>query len=180
MDRSSRDLGVRLLLGLLALSLPLAGPAGATPWDTSPMGIAMGGAHMAAARDVDAVLVNPANLALAENSRFAVNLMAVRAQAANAGLNLSDIERFLTSDLSTEEKEHLLAAFEGDILGLDASGQLESVGFAMRGFAFSTGTYALADAQASRDLVSLLLDDNVLDRTYSMAGTGDPRRSSRR
>jgi len=131
----------------------------------------MGGAYTAVARDVDAALVNPANLGLAGNAHCAVRLLGVNMQAGYAGLNLSDIDAFVGDDLSDEKKAALMASLRGDEVALDADGHVESIGIAMRGFALTTGTYALADARAPRDVVALLLDENELGRTYSFEGT---------
>ncbi|HWN80587.1 MAG TPA: hypothetical protein VNM87_00685, partial [Candidatus Udaeobacter sp.] len=165
MDVSSNGLRAAGLAAWIVIgSTPIA--ASAAPWSLSPAGLGMGGAYTAVARDVDAALVNPANLALDGNHNCAVKLVGLNVQAGYAGLNLTDLRHFIDSDLNDSEKAALVASLKGDQVAVDADGHLESIGISLHGFALTTGTLALADVQASRDLVELLLDENELGRTY--------------
>ena len=171
MDVSSNGMRAAGLAAWIVIGgTPIA--ATAAPWTLSPAGLGMGGAYTAVARDVDAALVNPANLALDGNHACAVKLVGMTAQAGYAGLNLTDLRHFVDSDLNDEQKAALVASLKGDEVAVDADGNLESIGVSMHGFAITTGTLALVDARAPRDLVELLLDENELGRTYNFAGTG--------
>ncbi len=132
--------------GVLAV---LSAAPGAVAGDqTNVRGLGMARSSVAASRGLDAVGINPANLALDDDATVTLSLLPLGIGVGSDFLTYGLYNRFFTGvdsptgrvarDLSESDKQQLLDAFPGGTGRIDASGEVRPIGLAIRFGHFAT------------------------------------------
>ncbi len=155
-------------IGLILAACPaLRGPAACAQGQVRAWG--MGGALTAAARGLEAVQYNPANLALDHGS--SLGLPAAAAMVGNNSLSLDRYNEINGSYLDTADKDQLMADIPADGFGLDAEVSVSAVGFRSGPFAFSVGARGQGRGNLDRDYFDLALYGNQPGQTVDFSNT---------
>lgn len=172
------------------LAIALAAPAGAAAqWATGPVSGALGGAGMVWATGVDAVEMNPANLAFGRG--WSLSLLDVGAAGLLSGTTLADLREIATAagegdravvDRLPLDGFRVAAVTEGYGLSLGAeAADVPSPQAALPGFGLSWGpvglrvrSRVLADAAMSREVADLTVSGFNPERIreYAVRETG--------
>ncbi len=160
--RTQPVLRLAALLALLALAAPpaMAGDARA---------VAMGGAHTAAARGLDAAAWNPATLAFSPGTT--VGLAGVSLDLHNNSFSLGRYNEVSGATLSEADKADLLADIPDGGFRLDTVARAGAVGLQIGRLALSTGAVAAGRGNLDRDFFDLLLFGNELGQTVDFSDT---------
>ena len=118
----------------------------------------------------DAILNNPANLALPYNPVFSCKILDVIASVGNNSFNITQYNRCNGTFIDEIEKKSLLTSVpnRGLTIYADAKGTMPR--FNYRNWAVSVQTDAAAEARIPKDLIDLILNGNKLDYEYSSKG----------
>jgi hypothetical protein len=167
---------IRPLLSIGLLAVPAALPAqlpSATARST-----AMLQSYTAAARGYEAIVWNPALLAMPGRPGFSLNLAQVAADVHSNTLGPSDVLHYLNDTLDTAAKDKILAETRagGDsTLSLGATANAQALGLTIGPFGIMATGLGDASAAVSDDAVELALFGNVTRRApgqrYLAAGT---------
>lgn len=118
----------------------------------------------------DAILNNPANLALPCNPVFSCKILDVIASVENNSFNITQYNRYNGTFIDEIEKKSLLTSVpnRGLTIYADAKGAMPR--FNYRNWAVSVQTEAAAEARIPKDLIDLILNGNKLNYEYSSKG----------
>ncbi len=129
----------------------------------------MGGALTAAARGLEAVPYNPANLALDDGTSLGLASAAV--MVGNNSLSLDRYNEINGSYLDTADKELLMSDIPDEGFGLDADVRVSAAGFRSGPFAFTIGARGQGRGNLDRDYFDLALYGNQVDQTVDFSNT---------
>lgn len=161
-------LALAAALALIAAP-PAAVPAGAQG-NARAWGLA--GAYTAAARGLDAVAWNPANLALSPAGTFAVELASVAADLHNNAFTLSRYNEISGATLDDDDKRRLLADIPAGGFRLQADARASAIGLLYGPAALTFQGLAGAGGTVAKDFFDLALLGNPVDRAFRFDGTG--------
>lgn len=150
-------------LAVLALA---AGPARAQ----SPVRAwGMGGTGGAAARGLEAVTYNPANLAFSDGSSVGLAGAAVAVQ--NNALSLDRYNEITGAHLDSAAKAQLLSDIPEDGLSLDADVRASALGFQLGSFALTAGAVGTGHGNLDKDYFDVVLYGNPVGQTVDFSNT---------
>jgi hypothetical protein len=133
---------------LLALMLPGKPPETLAGEQTNIRGLGMARTSVAASRGLDAVGINPANLALQDDATVTISLMPVGIGVGSDFMTYGLYNKFFTGvesptgrvarNLSESDKQELLNAFPGGMGRISADAEVRPIGMAIRFEGFAT------------------------------------------
>ncbi len=159
----------RRLAALPALLLAVTLTADTAAAGGDARALAMGGAHTAAARGLDAAAWNPANLAFSPGTTL--GLAGVSTDVHNNSFTLDRYNEISGQTLSYSDKERLMSDIPADGFRLDAAVNAGAIGVQIGRFAFSTGATAAGCGNLDRDFFDLVLFGNELGETVDFSDT---------
>jgi len=176
--------------GLIAVSAALllasaAGPVLRAGDRTNIRGLGMAGTSVASSRGLDAVGVNPANLALPDDATVTFSLVPVSVGVGSDFLTYGLYNKFFTgvdsptgrvaTNLSESDKQQIIDAFPGGIGRIGADAELRPFGLAIRFGSFAT--FALtatervsASAAIPASYAKFLLEGMTPGSSYDFSG----------
>jgi len=174
---------IRIISAVLLISVTSrCAPAGD---QTNIRGLGMARASVASSRGLDAVGINPANLALPDGGTVAVSLMPSGVAVGSDFLTYGLYNKFFTGvesptgrvarNLSESDKQELLSAFPGGIGRIDAVAEGRPVGLAIRFGGFATFALTATERVAATALVpasyaQFLLEGVTPGSAYDFSG----------
>ena len=180
MKRVHRSLAAALLL------IAAPGTPGARAGDQSNVrGLGMAGASVAASRGLDAVGVNPANLALPDEGTVALGLLRAGAGVGSDFMTYGLYNKFFTGvesptgriarNLSEGDKQELIDAFPGGIGRIGADAEVRPIGLVLRfehfaTFALTATERVAASAQIPSSYARFLLEGVTPGSSYDFGG----------
>ncbi|MEZ4388675.1 MAG: DUF5723 family protein [Candidatus Krumholzibacteriia bacterium] len=153
------------LVGLACLLALAATPA----WAGDARAVAMGGAHTAAARGLDAAVWNPAALAFSPGTTL--GLAGVSVDLHNNSFSLGRYNEVSGAELSEADKQRLLADIPDGGFRLDTVARVGALGLQVGRLALSTGAVAAGRGNLDRDFFDLVLFGNELGETVDFSDT---------
>ena len=175
------------LTGIFSLLLMISClPAAATSGDqTNVRGLGMARTSVAASRGLDAVGINPANLALPDDGTVTISLLPAGVAVGSDFMTYGLYNKFFTGvesptgriarDLSEADKQELLNAFPGGTGRISAGAEVRPVGLALRFGSFAT--FALtatervaASASIPSSYARFLLEGMTPGSAYDFSG----------
>jgi hypothetical protein len=177
----------RSLPGILPVVLIAAWiPSGALAGEqTNIRGLGMARTSVAASRGLDAVGINPANLALPDDGTVTLSLLPVGVGVGSDFLTYGLYNKFFTGvesptgrvarNLSESDKQELLRAFPGGIGRIGADAEVRPVGLAIRFDGFATFALTATERVAATALVpssyaKFLLEGMTPGSAYDFSG----------
>jgi hypothetical protein len=171
-----------LLFVLMIFCAPAAVRAGD---QTNVRGLGMAKTSVASSRGLDAVGINPANLALPDDGTVTISLVPIGVGVGSDFMTYGLYNKFFTGvesptgrvarDLSEADKQELLNAFPGGIGRVGADAEVRPVGLALRFDGFAT--FALtatervsASATIPSSYAKFLLEGMTPGSTYDFSG----------
>ena len=157
-------------LALLATLLPLlsAAPA-AAQGQVRAMGLA--GAYTAAARGLDAVGWNPANLALRRPHGVEIGLASVAMDLNNNAFSLTRYNEISGATLNAADKQRLLDDIPDEGFMLNADVRASALGVCVGPVALSVQGLAGGTGTLDKDFFDLILMGNEIDESFSFEDT---------
>ncbi len=171
-----------LFLGLMISCLPAATKAGE---QTNVRGLGMARTSVAASRGLDAVGINPANLALPDDGTVTISLMPIGVGIGSDFMTYGLYNKFFTGvesptgriarNLSEADKQELLNAFPGGIGRISADAEVRPVGLALRfegfaTFALTATEHVTASATIPSSYARFLLEGMTPGAAYDFSG----------
>jgi hypothetical protein len=119
----------------------------------------------------DAVLHNPANLALKENSDYSIRLASLNLFALNNILTFDSYNQYFTSDspMNDQDRTELFQKVPNNGLSFDGDLNIGALDFSFRNFGFAFRRFDLLNLNLSKELIDLALFGNELGRTYDFS-----------
>jgi hypothetical protein len=119
----------------------------------------------------DAVLHNPANLALKENSDYSIRLASLNLFALNNILTFDSYNQYFTSDspMNDQDRTELFQKVPNNGLSFDGGLNIGALDFSFRNFGFAFRRFDLLNLNLSKELIDLALFGNELGRTYDFS-----------
>lgn len=163
--RSSHALALALLPCLIGLAAVDADAQG------SVRAAGMGGAYTAAARGLDAVTWNPANLVMRNDGGIAVGLASVLVDVKNNSYSLARYNEVSGAYLTEADKQKLLNDIPTEGFVLDANVQASGLGFLLGPFALSMQGVAGGSGRLDKDFFDLIFMGNEIGQTFRFDDT---------
>ena len=138
---------------------------------STPRGVAMGGAYIGLAKGVDAARFNPANLGLIDYHNTSLELVGVGASITNNSFTLGDYNKYTGAFLTGDDKEYILSRIPGEGLKLSVDVEAAALSASSGPFAFTITGVAAADINLSKDIFELALNGNASADTISVTGS---------
>ncbi|HEX6042073.1 DUF5723 family protein [Longimicrobium sp.] len=149
----------------------LAVPAAAQVPGT-PRALGMGGAYVGAARGVESLFQNPANLALPNAPTWSAAFPTISVGAGVRGLELGDFADLVQyDDLTQEERDALLADIPANGTGLDLDLRAPLAALQYGRFAASVSYATVGSHTVNRSIVDLVLNGFDRTNTYTIDHT---------
>ncbi len=164
----SRPLAAAALAGWVLLALAAADPA-AAQGHVRAMG--MGGAHTAAARGLDAVDWNPANLAIDGDRGPSLGLASVSLDLNNNAFSLAAYNRYSGAVLTEADKDKILRDIPDEGFLLDADVNASVLGFCSGPFALTFQGLAGGAGIMDKDFFELVLLGNEIGQSFAFDET---------
>ncbi len=165
------------VVGAVCALAALAAPAAAQV-PLTPRSLGMGGSYVAAARGQEAMLLNPANIALPNNPHWSFGIPTLSAGFSLLGLSYGDFWDLTDyGGLDDGEREALLDKIPDSGTELRADVQAPLVAMTIRRFGAALTYHTIGYHTLDRDIVDLLLNDYQLGRRYTIENTGGFRAS---
>jgi len=121
---------------------------------------------------IEALGVNPAQLADASRPRHSYQLLALDAGLSNNSLRGTQYNRYTGAFLDESAKQDILGSIPRSGLRLDGNVRLDATALTVGPFGFAVRGRAGMSGNVPKDVVDLVLRGNELDRTYSAATLG--------
>ncbi len=162
-----------------------AGPASRAGDRTNIRGLGMAGTSVASSRGLDAVGVNPANLALPDDATVEFSLVPVGIGVGSDFMTYGLYNKFFTgvespagriaSNLSEGDKQELIDAFPGGIGRIGAAAEVRPIGLAIRFGSFATFAVTATERVAATAAIpasyaKFLLDGVTPGSSYDFSG----------
>lgn len=165
-----RVLAVALSVCLAEALVPTAGTA-STP--VTARELALAGTGTTAARGVEALWANPANLAGVDRPGFSIVLLSAAGGLSNNSFTIGQYNRFARpgTELSDSDKDEILGSIPGEQFQVVARAGANALGLTIGPFGFAVTPRILGSISVAKDYSDLLLNGNVLNRTYTFDGT---------
>jgi hypothetical protein len=177
----------RLLNGALpAFLIAVALQAGASAGEmTNIRGLAMARTSVASSRGLDAVGINPANLALPDDGTVTLSLIPVGVGVGSDFMTYGLYNKFFTGvesptgriakDLSESDKQELLNAFPGGLGRIGADAEIRPIGLAIRFDRFATFAVTVTERVAATAVIpssyaKFLLEGVTPSSSYDFSG----------
>jgi hypothetical protein len=182
MTTASHSLTGILPLVLMISCLPAATKSGE---QTNVRGLGMARTSVAASRGLDAVGINPANLALPEDGTVTISLVPIGVGVGSDFMTYGLYNKFFTGvesptgriarNLSEADKEELLNAFPGGIGRISADAEVRPAGLALRfegfaTFALTATERVAASATIPSSYARFLLEGMTPGSAYDFSG----------
>ena len=182
MNTTRRGLSAVLATLLLASG---AGPASRAGERTNVRGLGMAGSSVASSRGLDAVGINPANLALPDDGTVTLSLVPVGVGVGSDFMTLGLYNKFFTGvesptgriarNLSESDKQELIDAFPGGIGRIGADAEVRPIGLAIRfgkfaTFAVTATERVAATAAIPASYAKFLLEGMTPGSSYDFSG----------
>ena len=145
---------------LLSVAIPSGSFAGD---ETNVRGLGMAKTSVAASRGLDAVGINPANLALPDGGTVTISLFPVGVSAGSDFLTYGMYNKFFTGvdsptgrvarNLSESDKQELLNAFPGGTGRIGANAEVRPIGLAVRFEGFATFALTMTERVAATAVI---------------------------
>ncbi len=118
----------------------------------------------------DAVLHNPANLALKENSDYSIRLASINLFAINNILTFDSYNQYFTGDspMNDQDRNGIFKKVPNNGLSFYGNLNYGSLDFSLRNFGFAFRRIDLLSLNLSKQLIDLVLFGNQLYRTYDL------------
>ena len=174
------------LTGILPVLMILCTTATALAGDqTNVRGLGMARTSVAASRGLDAVGINPANLALPDEGTVAISLVPIGVGVGSDFMTYGMYNKFFTGvesptgrvarNLSESDKQELLNAFPGGIGRISADAEVRPVGLAIRfegfaTFAITATERVAANASIPSSYARFLLEGVTPGSAYDFSG----------
>jgi hypothetical protein len=155
-------IGLLLLLLLTAVSARAQGQVRA---------MGMANAYTAAARGLDAVDWNPANLALRRDRGLAIGLASVAVDLNNNSFSLNRYNEISGAVLTEADKLELLSDIPEGGLDLNVDVQASALGFCAGPFALSVQGIAGGSGTLDKDFFDLILMGNAIGQSFEFEST---------
>lgn len=119
----------------------------------------------------DAVLHNPANLALKENSDYSIRLAYLNLFAINNILTFDSYDRYFTSDspMNDQARTELFQKVPDNGFSFDGNLNYGSLDFSLRNFGFAFRRFDLYNLNLSKEAIVLALFGNEPGKTYNFS-----------
>lgn len=154
-----------------ALAALLAAPAAAQVPGT-PRALGMGGAYTAAARGVESLFANPANLGLPNSPHWSAAFPTLTAGIGTRGISVGQaVDLAQWGDLDDAERDAIFADIPAAGTGLDLDVRAPLAALQMRRFAASVSYATLGSHTVNRSIVDLLFNGFDRQKAYTIDGT---------
>ncbi len=119
----------------------------------------------------DAVLHNPANLVLKENSSYSLRLVSLNLFAINNILTFESYNQYFTGDspMKDQDRNEIFQNVPQKGFSFDSDLNYGSLDFSFRNFGFAFRRIDLLSLNLSKELIDLALFGNQLYRTYDLS-----------
>jgi len=158
-----------LLACALLAAACLAPAAAVAQGEVRSLGLA--GAYTAAARGLDAVAWNPANLALHRSSGVELNLVSFAVDLHNNSFSLSRYNAYTGATLTDADKALLLSDIPVEGLIVDADVHAGALGLCVGPFALTVQGSAAGRGVVDRDFFDLILMGNEIGQSFDFTDT---------
>lgn len=162
---SFANLAIAMLLVTVTATGALAGA------ESSARALAMGGAHTALAKGVDAGKFNPANLGLVDYRQTSVEFFGVGLIVKNNSFTLDDYNTYSGAILSDADKSDILDKIPTEGLQLLVDGEVSALSMSYGQFALNITGVGVADISLSKDIVDLVFNGNTFADTINLEGS---------
>ena len=167
--RSLRPRRLLPALALAALAVFFSADDAGAQGHVRAMG--MGGAYTAAARGLDAVAWNPANLVMRRDGGLTIGLASVAVDVKNNSYTLARYNEVTGANLTRAEKQTLLDDIPAEGFILDANVQASALGVCAGPFALSVQGVAGGSGTLDKDFFDLILMGNDIGSSFRFDDT---------
>ncbi len=154
------------LCGVLLWSTPASALG-----ESSARAAGMAGTYTAAARNLDAVGWNPANLALPSDRSLSIAIFSFGFNGRNDAFDLDDYNRYNGKAWNEEVRQEILDKLPPEGIRANASGEARALGISIGRYAVRVTAFGAGRARFPRDPLELALFGNERDRVYNVADT---------
>jgi hypothetical protein len=157
---------MRLLSIILAFSMALLGASdiGASA-SFSGRSMGMGGAYNQAARGVEAVFWNPANLGFSKSNEKDLMVLSAGFNAYNNALTLDQYNQYNGKFLTSQDKENILESIPSDGLNAAMEASVLGLGISWGNFALTFSGRGTSDLLLPKDPIEVLFLGNEINDT---------------
>jgi hypothetical protein len=156
-----------IIAALIAASQTPAQAAGSS----NPRALAMGDAYTALAYGLEAPSYNPANLGLAKNKSFSLDIFSVGVDIKNNSFSLADYNNYNGKYLNDNDKTDILNLIPSEGLKLNALAEASAMNFSVWRFALNVKGIGQSVAKFDRDPFELMLFGNAIKPDVSLSDT---------
>jgi hypothetical protein len=150
----------------------LAAVPAAAQVPSTPRALGMGGAYVGAARGVESLFQNPANLGLPDAPSWSAAFPTLSLGLGSRGVELGDLAELAQFDeMSQEERDALLADIPAGGTGLDLDLRAPVAALQMGRFAFGVSYGMVGSHTINKSIVDLVLNGFDADNTYTIDNT---------
>lgn len=143
-------------------------PALSAQTNSNARSLSMARAFTAVARGVDAVIWNPANLAMPGRPPVSFMLAGAGFQIGNMTFSKSTYDKYNGKYLTNADVSDILAEVPEDGFKLVADSDIRAIGFSIGPFAITTNAVAVSDLSLSKDYMRILLEGIQTDKSYNI------------
>jgi hypothetical protein len=157
---------MKLLSIILAFSLALLGASdigASTNFSGRSMG--MGGAYTQAARGVESVFWNPANLGFSKSNEKDLMVLSAGFNAYNNALTLNQYNHYNGKFLTSQDKENILESIPSDGLNAAMEASVLGLGISWGNYAFTFSGKGTSDLLLPKDPIEVLFFGNEINDT---------------
>ena len=152
----------------LSICLSLLIPSLRAQTNSNARSLSMARAFTAVARCVDAVIWNPANLAMPERPPVSFMLAGAGFQIGNMTFSKSSYDKYNGKYLTDTDVADILSEVPEDGFKLIADSDVRAIGFSMGPFAITTNAVAVSDLSLSKDYMRILLEGIQINKNYDI------------
>lgn len=175
----------RSIAAALLVIAPFCTPGAQAGEQSNVRGLGMAGSSAAASRGLDAIGINPANLALPDDGSVSLSLLRAGAGVGSDFMTYGMYNKFFTGvesptgriarNLSESDKQELIDAFPGGIGLIGAGAEVRPIGLALRfdgfaTFALTATERVAASAQVPSSYARFLLEGVTPGSSYNFGG----------
>ncbi len=152
----------------LSICLSLLIPSLRAQTNSNARSLSMARAFTAVARGVDAVIWNPANLAMPERPPVSFMLAGAGFQIGNMTFSKSSYDKYNGKYLTDTDVADILSEVPEDGFKLIADSDVRAIGFSIGPFAITTNAVAVSDLSLSKDYMRILLEGIQINKNYDI------------
>jgi len=155
------------LIVFVSIIIPTVSLAGFS----SGRSVGMGNAYTTAARGVESVFWNPANLGFSRSSEKHLMLLSVGLNLSNNSFNLEQYNRYNGTFLSAEDKQTILDLIPAKGFNGSLSADVMALGASCYNFAFTISGRGTSDLLLPKDPIQALFFGNEINDTILVSGS---------